>query len=95
MRYFKVNNIILALLIVLVINNFIGWFIPKGMTNEEHELQLKLHDLKNANFVLQESNERLQSKINTFKDEILKNDSIIDNSNINELDSMFTDYFSR
>lgn len=95
MRNISIEKIIVILLAVLVLNSFISWFIPQGMTNEEHELKLKLHDLEIEKAVLEDHNDRLEFKIKGFKDEIIKNDSVVDNATNEQLDSLFSDYFNR
>ena len=95
MRNISIEKIVLVLLSVLVLNSVIGWFIPQGMTNEEHELKLKLHDLEIEKAVLEDHNDRLEFKIKGFKDEIIKNDSVVDNATNEQLDSLFSDYFNR
>lgn len=91
----SIEKIIVILLAVLVLNSFISWFIPQGMTNEEHELKLKLHDLEIEKSILEDHNDRLEFKIKGFKDEIIKNDSVVDNATNEQLDSLFSDYFNR
>jgi uncharacterized ion transporter superfamily protein YfcC len=95
MRNISIEKIIVILLAVLVLNSFISWFIPQGMTNEEHELKLKLHDLEIEKSILEDHNDRLEFKIKGFKDEIIKNDSVVDNATNEQLDSLFSDYFNR
>jgi uncharacterized ion transporter superfamily protein YfcC len=95
MRNISIEKIVVILLAVLVLNSVIGWFIPQGMTNEEHELKLKLHDLEIEKAVLEDHNDRLEFKIKGFKDEIIKNDSVVDNATNEQLDSLFSDYFNR
>lgn len=91
----SIEKIIVILLAVLVLNSFISWFIPQGMTNEEHELKLKLHDLEIEKSIMEDHNDRLEFKIKGFKDEIIKNDSVVDNATNEQLDSLFSDYFNR
>lgn len=91
----KIEYIILILLFLMVINSAVSWFVPVGMSNEEHALKLKLNDLEQEKVVLKKKNNQLEFKIKSFEYEILKNDSIIDNANIYQLDSMFTNYFNR
>ena len=95
MHNISIEKIVVILLAVLVLNSFISWFIPQGMTNEEHELKLKLHDLEIEKAVLEDHNDRLEFKIKGFKDEIIKNDSVVDNATNEQLDSLFSDYFNR
>ena len=86
-------KIIIGLLVILVINSIIGWFIPKGISYDQLETEIKLHDLEQQKAIWTDENDRLQFKIKSFKYEILQNDSIVDNADIHGLDSMFTDYF--
>jgi hypothetical protein len=85
--------IIVGLLILILLQ---GFFTPlDGITPEEEIYRLKIHDLNQDNAKLEYENMKLHTQLNNFEDEILKNDSIIDNSSVEQLDSMFTDYFGR
>ena len=83
------------LLVILVVTNLMSIFDSDGISQEEHDLKVKLHDLEQENSILETKNNHYETQIKTFEDEILKSDSIIDNSTSEQLDSLFTDYFSR
>lgn len=85
--------IIIGLLILIIAQGF--FTTPEGITPEEELYRLKIHDLNQEKAELQLENLKLHTKLNDFENEILKNDSIIDNSTTEQLDSMFTDYFKR
>jgi len=90
----KYFNIIVVVLLVLVLIQ--GFFSPiEGITPEEEIYRLKIHDLNQEKAQLQAENNELHSQLKNFEDEIIKNDSIIHNSSVEQLDSMFTDYFTR
>lgn len=90
-KYF--NYIVLGLIVIVIVQGF--FTVPSGMSEEEHAYKLKIHDLKQERAELLNKNTELEEKLNSFEDEILKNDSIIDNATSTQLDSMFTDYFNR
>jgi hypothetical protein len=93
-KYLKVENFILLILLFLAVNAFIP-FGNTGMSQDEHEYKLQIHDLKQEKQELLNEIDTLETHIISFENEILKNDSIIDNADINQLDSMFTAYFNR
>jgi len=84
------------LLVILIISNLLVLFSGSDrITEKEQELNIKIYDLQRKNKENKEKIYKYELNIKIFKNEILKNDSIIDNSSINELDSMFSDYFKR
>lgn len=95
--FMKINtqHVILILLSLIILNNIITWFTPKGMSSYEHELKIKLHDLKQDKAILEKENNQLEYKIKSFENEIHKIDSTVDNADIHQLDSMYTAFFAR
>ena len=92
----KVAKYILpALLIIVIATNLLSAFIPRGMSEDEHLLKVRLHDLEQENIILEKANNQYEVKIKKFEDEILKSDSVISNASIDQLDSLFADYFKR
>ena len=83
------------LLALIFSSELIGIFAPQGMSQEDHEYQLRIHDLEQEKAEIAKENKKYEEQIENFKNEILKNDSIIDSANISQLDSMFTNYFER
>ena len=72
----------------------IAFLIPSNQEiNIENEI--KLHDIERQRELLEKQNHQLNYKIKLFENEILKNDSVIDNSTHEQLDSLFLDYFAR
>jgi len=65
-------------------------------SNEEInvETEIKLHDIEQEKELLEKKNHQLNYKIKLFENEVLTNDSIIDNSTTKQLDSLFTNYFA-
>lgn len=86
-KYFE--YIVLGLLLVVIIQSY---FITSGVSEEEVNYLLKIKDLEQEKELLLKENDELESKIINFKDEIIKNDTIIDNYTKLQLDSFFTDY---
>lgn len=86
------DYIIIGLLVLGVIQGFFS--TPEGISEEEHAFRVRIHDLNQENQELLDKNKKLEDKLILFEDEIIKNDSIIHNSTTQQLDSMFTDYFS-
>lgn len=91
------KNIVTILLIIVLIVQVGGMFfsVPEGMSEEEYLYRIKVHDLNQEKAELLKINNKLEYKIKTFKDEILKNDSIVGSYSNEQLDSAFSDYFSR
>jgi len=94
MAYFSKDNIIIAGLVLLLLNGVFGWFSKTGWSDEDVELKIKLHDLEQKNISLEKENNTYELKIKNFKDEYSKIDSITNNSTPEQLDSLFSDYFS-
>ena len=69
---FNSQHIILILLGLIVLNNVITWFIPNGMSNEEHDLKVKVFELEQERALLEKENNQLEFKIKSFENEILK-----------------------
>jgi len=88
-KYF--NYIAVGLLAIILVQGF--FVTPSGMSEEEHLYKLQIHDLKQEKDSLLSKNTELEAQLISFEDDILKNDSIIDNATSTQLDSMFTDYF--
>ena len=78
----------------LILGLLVMFLIP---SNEEIniETEIRLHDIEQEKALLEKQNNQLQFKINLFENEVLKNDSIIDNSTTEQLDSLFINYFAR
>ena len=78
----------------LILGLLVMFLIP---SNEEIniETEIRLHDIEQEKALLEKKNNQLQFKINLFENEVLKNDSIIDNSTTEQLDSLFINYFAR
>ena len=87
------NYIVIGLLVLIAFQGFFNTY--DGITPEEEVYRLKIHDLNKEKAKLLHDNKRLNNKLKHFENEILKNDSIIDNSTSEQLDSMFTNYFER
>lgn len=80
---------------LLLVVNLFGLFVPQGMSEDEHLLKLKMHDLEQEKVLLLKQNQQYEYKIKSFENEILKNDSVIDNATTDQLDSLFSDYFGK
>ena len=87
----KIYYIIIGLLVIIFIQGFFS--VPKGITEEEELYRLKIHDLNQEKVIQLEIINNLQNKINSFKDEKNKIDSITDGYSNNQLDSFYTDFF--
>lgn len=90
-KYFP--YIVIGLLVLIACQSFFNTY--DGITPEEEVYRLKIHDLNKEKTKLLHDNKRLNNKLKHFENEVLKNDSIIDNSTSEQLDSMFTNYFKR
>ena len=93
MKFLTKENLILALLVFVILQGFFK--SPEGISPEEELYRLKIHDLNQEKTILLQSIDTLETKINTFKDERTKIDSVTDGYTTNQLDSFYTDYFSR
>ena len=90
-KYF--NYIVIGLLIILFVQ---GFFKPiEGVSEEEVLYRIKVNELTNKNIELLTKNNDLELKLNSFENDILKNDSIVSSYSTNQLDSAFADYFNR
>lgn len=89
------NYIIPGLLILLLAINVFGLFTKNGMSEDEYVLKVRLHDLQQEKVVLLKQNQQYEFKIKSFENEILKNDSVIDNATVDQLDSLFSNYFDK
>ena len=90
-KYF--SYIAIGLLVIIMIQ---GSFNKGNDFNEENKmLKGAIDNLTQDKIKLLQKNDSLHDKIYSFEDEILKNDSIIDNSTNEQLDSMFANYFKR
>jgi len=90
-KYF--SKIVLIGIAIIIIQGLFK--TPEGMSEEEHAFRVAIHDLNQKNQDLLDVNKNLEIQLKSFEDEIIKNDSIIHNSTTEQLDSMFTDYFTR
>jgi len=90
-KYFK--YIVIGLLLVLILMRFFE--TPKGISESEMTYRLKVHDLNQDKLELLKENNKLESKLNYFQDEIIKNNNAIDSFTIVQLDSSFAAYFNR
>ena len=86
------TKIVLIGILIVICQGFFSF--PEGMSEEEHAFKVRIHDLNQENQQLLDKNNKLEDKLILFEDEIIKNDSIIHNSTTEQLDSMFTDYFT-
>jgi len=84
-----------VLLVLIFSSELIGILAPQGMSQEDHEYQVKIHDLEQDKEKLEHANKQIEDKLENFKNEILKNDSIVDGYDSSQLDSAFADYFKR
>jgi len=88
-KYF--SYIALTLLAIIMIQGFLN-----ESNDEAGELyRNRIEELTSQKIDLIQQNNDLENKIKTFKDEILKSDSIVSNASNEQLDSMFTNYFNR
>jgi len=85
----KVEHIIIGLLVLLIALDL----FDKVETPQIDEVALQV--VRNERDSLININNTLDSNIKHFQYEILHNDSIVDNADIHQLDSMFTKYFNR
>ena len=83
------------LLALILTSELIGILAPQGMSQEDHEYQVKIHDLEQEKEELKKDNEKKDEKLNQFINEKTKIDSITDGYNTNQLDSFFTDFLTR
>lgn len=93
MKYLAKENIIILLLVVVVFQGILS--TPKGISEAEQAYRVRIHDLRQEKALLMQENNNLEIKINSFENEILKNDSIVSGYTTNQLDSAFADYFKR
>ncbi len=81
-----------ALLVIMAIE-VVTWVYPEITIDQTEELKAQLLVKEVEIEKLKANNDTLAIKLKSFEYEIHKSDSIIDNSTIHELDSLFTDYF--
>ena len=91
MKYLTKENIIITLIIFVFIQGFFS--VPSGVSEEEVLYRIKINELTNQKIDLIQKNNDLETKINTFKDERTKIDSIVSDYSTNQLDSFYTDFF--
>jgi len=94
MKYLNAQNLILLILLFLLFDSF-NPFSERGINEREEIYRLKIHDLSQDKIILQRENNNFQTKINDFKDERNKIDSITDDYNSIQIDSFYTEYFKR
>ena len=87
----KIQYIIIGLLVLIFVQGFFS--VPEGISESELEYRLEVQRLNDDKQRLLKKNYELENKINSFKDEIIKNDSITDNYSKPQLDSFLTNYF--
>jgi len=83
--------LIVLLLIAIFVQGFFN--VPKGISESEMNYRLKNQELIADKLVLLKENQKLEVKLNFFKDEILKINSTVDSATIDELENMFANYF--
>ena len=89
-KYF--NYIVIVLLLILFCQGLFS--VPKGISEEEHLLMVRLHDLNQENILLIKKNNQYESNILKLKNEILENNNFVDSASNEQIDSLFADYFS-
>ena len=94
MRYLKVENIILVILLFLLFDSF-NPFSSRGINEAEELYRMKIHDLNQEKVILLKENNQLETKINDFKNERSKIDSITNGYSNVQIDSFYTKYFER
>jgi len=87
----NINHIIVGLLVIIFIQGFFKG--QEGISEEEELYRIKIHDLNQDKTILLNDINKLESKINKFKDEKSKIDSITDNYSNNQIDSFYTEFF--
>ena len=87
------NKAVLSILLVIFVQGFFKG--TEGISPEEEVYRLKIHDLNQEKTELLNNIHHLENNLKSFEHEILENDSIIDNSSHDQLDSLFLDYFNR
>lgn len=90
-KYFE--YIVVGLLIVLLLQGLFS--VPEGVSDAEVEYRIEIDRLKNKNIELLNKNNELENNIKRFQNEVIKNDSIIDNADNKQLDSLLTEFFSK
>jgi predicted nuclease with TOPRIM domain len=90
-KYFEF--IIIGLLILLFVQGFLN--SPEGISEKEKDYLITINSLENDKTQLLKENSNLEAKINTFKDDYKKIDSVTNAYSNNQLDSFFTDFFNR
>ena len=83
--------IVIGLILIVFVQGFFS--VPEGISESELQYQLEVQRLNDEKQLLLKKNNELENKINSFKDEIIKNDSITDNYSKPQLDSFLTNYF--
>lgn len=90
-KFFSKENLIIALLLFFSYDIFFP--IKDGISREDLKTEIELHDLEQENNLLKKRNNQYQVKINRFKDEKSKIDSITNEYNVTQIDSFYTNYF--
>jgi hypothetical protein len=85
--------IVIGLILIVFFQGFFS--VPKGITPEEEMYRLKIHDLNQEKAELLKKNNDLEIKINSFKNEYNKIDSITNDYSNLQVDSFFTEFFNR
>ena len=88
-KYFP--YIVLVLLAVIMFQGFLN----KPYDEWLQDYRNRIDSLTRDKIELMQANNDLELKINNFKYEIIKSDSIVSNATNEQLDSMFTNYFNR
>ena len=64
-KYFTKENIVLVLLVIMLFQGFFS--IPSGISNQEHELMLKIHDQSQEIMILEKGRNQDKIIIKKFK----------------------------
>jgi len=91
MKYLTKENIIIVLIIFIIAQGFFKG--KQGASEEEVLYRIKINELTNQKIELITKNNDLERKINTFKDERTKIDSVVSDYTPNQIDSFYTAYF--
>ncbi len=85
--------IVIGLILIVFVQGFFS--TPQGISEEEEMYRLKIHDLNQEKAELLKQNNELEIKINSFKNEYNKIDSITNDYTNLQVDSFFTEFFNR
>lgn len=83
--------IIVSLLLLNILQGFFS--TPKGISESEMAYRLKIQQLSDEKVAIIKENNRLELKLNFYKDELIKKNNGVDSLDINELNTMFTNRY--